>query len=175
VNQNPDSIIEYAPNPNRHSNGNIFTRISLTPIKSCIALMKWIKNENDGKKSLHGIGETGRHRLKRFLDSHVSPHTSAVQHWQCCGPWELRVCGLGLDTCGLVNTTGLQYTPGVQIMWQTEAGASTRIHGNRTGLGKIMLPSDVTLARYMLCSVCVCVTSVLSKWLNIIAQTTRVR
>ena len=45
--------------PNRHSNGNIFTRISLTLIKGCIALMKRIKNENDGKKNLHGIRWNG--------------------------------------------------------------------------------------------------------------------
>ena len=48
-------------NPNRHSNGNIFLRaFRLTPIKGCIALMKGIKNENDGKNSLHGIRRNGK-------------------------------------------------------------------------------------------------------------------
>jgi len=39
-----------------------FTRISLTPIKGCIASMKGIENENDGKKSLHGIRRNGIRR-----------------------------------------------------------------------------------------------------------------
>jgi len=43
----------------RHSNGNIFTRISLTPIKRLYCINERNKNENDGKKSLHGIRRNG--------------------------------------------------------------------------------------------------------------------